>query len=79
MHVRMCLPQVKKKSLHSNDFGLVCAGVSNACGYKRNAQYNIGLTISRKISKTYGIINHGSGWRKDAMNQCLNLASAKSV
>ena len=52
-------------------------------GYKRNI---IWVTVTnlpsfehpQKIpltdfSKTYGVINYGSGWRKDVVDQCLEF------
>ena len=29
------------------------------------------LFVSRQFFETYGVINYGSGWRKDVVNQCV--------
>ena len=64
-----------------------CAGVSNVGSYERNAwcifscplptysHLNTSETLpaSWQFSRTCGIISYGSGWRKDAVNQCLEF------
>ena len=34
--------------LESNDFGFICAGVSNMGGYKRNAWYNLSYLLTQR-------------------------------
>ena len=63
-----------------------CAGKSDVSGYKRNAWYNLSVTNLlpskhqwKTVRETYGVTNYGSGWRKDVVNQCLEVAvTAKS-
>ena len=75
----------KKFRLDRNDFGFICAGVSNMGGHERNASYNLScllqpyfclianekLSVSLQLFQTYGVISYGSVWRKDAVNKCL--------
>ena len=77
----------KKVRLDSNDFGFICAGVSNVVSYKRNVWYNLScqtychlstkekLPVRGQFSETCGVISYGSGWRKDVVNQCLEFGS----
>ena len=67
--------------------GFTCAGVSNLVSYKRNIWSNLSclletychlgiiekLFVSWQFFKTCDIINYGSGWRKDVINQCLQF------
>ena len=70
--------------LNSNEFGFISDSVSNVGSYKRNTWCNLScplqtychlitnekLYASWQFSETYGIINYGTGWRKDKVNQC---------
>ena len=31
------------------------------------------------VSETYGVISYGCGWRKDVVNQCLELIIIKRI
>ena len=56
-------------------------------GYKRTAWQNLNcllqtcchlstnqkLSVSWQFFDTYGVINYGRGWRRDVVNQCLEL------
>ena len=65
------LERKKKFRLHSNDFGFICAGVSNVVSYKGNICYNLSVTDllpfeQQKKSladffEAYGVISYGSG------------------
>ena len=67
-------------------FYLFCAGKSDVSGYKRNARYNLSVPNLlpskhqwKTVRETYGITSYGSGWRKDVVNQLLEVAvTAKS-
>ena len=73
----------------SNDVGLICNAARNMHGYKRNAWYNLScrlqtychwstnekLSVSWQFSETYVVTSYSSGWRKDAVNQCLVFGS----
>ena len=79
--------QVKKNQSHlySNNFGFICAGVSNGGIYRRNAWYKWScllriychLSTSEKLSwqfsEMYGITSYGNGGR-NVVNQCLGLS-----
>ena len=74
--------------LDSNDFGFIFAGVSNVVSYRRNVWYNLScvlqiycrlsitekLFVSWQFLETYGVINYGSGWRKDVVTSVCSLA-----
>ena len=81
----------KKFPLDSDDFGFICAGVSNVVSCKRNVggqktktktpaiiwvvcyitTTKENLFVRWPFSETYGVINYGSGWRNDDVNQWL--------
>ena len=33
----------------------------------------IWASVEKQFFETYGVINYGSGWRKDVVNQCLEF------
>ena len=92
VNVTHICPWLKKKKfgLNSNDFGFIGVGVSSIVSYKRNVCSNLScllqtychlsiiekLYVSRQFSETCGVINCGSGWRKDVVNQCLEFGTA---
>ena len=62
-----------------NDFGFVCVGLicseptsrlQTYCHLSTNGKK---MSVSWQFFKTYGVISYGSGWRKDAVNQCLEF------
>ena len=82
----MHLAQVKKKKRavlsRVKWFWFICACVSDVVSYKRNVAYSLScllqtykLFVSWQFFETYGVVNYGSGWRKDAVNQCLEFGS----
>jgi len=74
---RVCPGYKKRFHLDSNDFGFICADVSNVGGYKRSAWCNLScllqtychlntnekLSVSWQFLETGGVISYGSGWR----------------
>ena len=89
-------PQVKntkkKFRLDSNDFGFICAGVSNVGGYEGNAwcyeptailaptkKKTKKLSVSWHYSEPCGVISECSGWRKAVVNLCLEFASDQAL
>ena len=63
-----------KFHLSSNDFGFICAGVSNVSVVKETPIWVVSYKLTaiwaprKKFLETYGISGHGNGWRKDALN-----------
>ena len=53
-HVRPGKKNQKKIRLGSNDFGCICAGVSNVGGYKRNVWYNLSCELFWPSGKALG-------------------------
>ena len=78
---------IGSRKLSANDCGFICAGVNFVGGYKWHALFylsclqqtyycfktNKKLLVSWQFSGPYGATKYGSGWRKDAVNQCLEF------
>ena len=79
--------------LDSNDCGFICAGVKFVGGYKWHALFyllffvtnftyyclstNKKLLVSWQFSGPYVVTKHGSGWRNDVVNQCLEFDTSE--
>ena len=67
--------------LEPDEFGFICAGVSNAGGHKRNTRCSLELSDRNILPfeqqrKTFRLLtNYASGWRKDVINQCWVFGS----
>jgi len=52
-----------------NQYNLSCL-LQTYCHLSTNEKL---FRVSRRFSDIYGVINYGRGWRKDAVNQCLEF------
>ena len=81
--------QKREFHLDSNDFDLICAGVSNVGGYRGNFWYNLNcllqtycnlspnekLSVSWQFWETFVVLSYDSGWRTGVVNQYLEFVT----